>query len=147
MIIAHKISIMKLLIAALMLLPIVTTAQKANNWYVVVNNKLHTKGCATKVQYVDINNANLKTLAIKYTPLPSKKNWFTNIVVMDTNRVELANQPLTVKNSCTINVALFKDESGSNRPLNIYILQTPKDKKLAAVVRVAPLQLMQLRLQ
>lgn len=136
---------MKLFFTILLAFPTLLIAQKANTWQVFIDKKLYKSGCAAGMQKITINK-NAEVIELKYKPTKAKINWFTKVVIMDTNRVELDSKLLTSKNSYILNPILFKDEQGNKRPLNVYILQTPKDEKLAALVRVAPRQILRLSL-
>ena len=135
---------MKKILFLLFIIPFLVKAQNANTWQLLSNKKVVLRGNIGEIKNYEISKKDIGKLALKYFVNDTKKAWDKTIIIMDTNRVELFRKSLK-KNEIgmSFNKKVF-DSKIFSKPLIVYIISIPTDKKIAATIKLAPIPLVKL---
>ena len=117
---------------------------KAQTWQLCSNKKVVLKGNIGETKSYQVSAKNIGQFAIKYFADDTQKMWNKTIVIMDTNRVEVFRKSLKKNDiGMSFNKKHF-DIKIFSKPLIVYIVVIPSDKKMAATIKVAPVLLVKL---
>ncbi|MFY7964543.1 MAG: hypothetical protein ACOVO1_06575 [Chitinophagaceae bacterium] len=135
---------MKKIFFILILLSNIVFAQTSKTtWKLYNGNKVVAKGVAGKQKEFLVSNKNKALLKLKCYPSINLKKWLNTLIIMDTNRVELARKNIETSDN---GLVIKKEYLDSNKKILCYISSKPLDPKLAARVRVGTVLLITIKL-
>ena len=135
---------MKKIFILLYIIPFFIQAQTTNTWQLLFNKKVVLKGDVGEMKSYKVSPKNIGHITIKHFSNDANKSFDKNIIIMDTNRVEVFRKPLKKNESGMLFSKKNFDSKIFSKPLIVYILSIPADKKIAAAIKVAPVALVKL---
>lgn len=134
---------MKKIVLFLFLLPNLLLAQSYNKWKLYLGKNLVKEGISGSLKVYVAPKENNKNYTVVYYPTAQRRSWTNTLIVMDTNRIEIARKVTTKKNKSFIVNKKYLDEY---KNIIIYVTSQPTDPKLAAKVRVGTVPLVSIKL-
>lgn len=118
-----------------------TSNSENDSWQILLNKKVIFKGSTDKeettVSFKTVKVKPTDSITINYNPKKADNRWKRFIYINDSADVNI--KTLTIdeqRGSTSVNASLIKNQIDNKQPVFIYTTAIPKDKSLAARIRV-----------
>jgi len=135
---------MKKIIFLLIVFPFFSYSQKANNWQLLLNNKIVLSGKVGQLINYNVATKDLGTLKLKYTANNDWQQYNKTFILLDTLRQIIYKKNISTKKAILEISKEYFTEGDTYKPIIVYIVSKPSNAALAAQVRVRPVPLIKL---